>query len=170
MPGTANVAPGGHASHVENLGLMRLQLFNEKPGQVWDPSPFSSALHSGQARRATRESSPPSIASRRIIFIPPQPIFDARKRASSLDWPQQALVKIGRVRLQSLRECHESVLRAEILDDLADTGIHGGMSRTMTAVALAACGWAASKEWPVNARLTDAVAAAPDKNSAVIAW
>jgi Macrocin-O-methyltransferase (TylF) len=36
-----------------------------------------------------------------------KPVFDARKRDAGLDWPQQALTMIGRVRLRSLRECCE---------------------------------------------------------------
>ena len=39
------------------------------------------------------------------------PVFDPRKRDSGLDWPQQALTMIGRVRLKSLRDCCEVVLR-----------------------------------------------------------
>jgi hypothetical protein len=49
-----------------------------------------------------------------------QPTFDAQKRDRGLDWPHQALTMIGRVRLRSLRECCELVLR-ERIPGMADT-------------------------------------------------
>jgi O-methyltransferase len=67
-----------------------------------------------------------------------QPVYDAGKRDSGRDWPQQALTMIGRVRLRSLRECCELVLRKEIPGDFVETGIWRGGACIMMAAVLAA--------------------------------
>jgi Macrocin-O-methyltransferase (TylF) len=69
-----------------------------------------------------------------------QPVFDARKRNSGLDWPHQALTMIGRVRLRSLRDCCELVLREHIPGDFVETGIWRGGACIMMAAVLAAHG------------------------------
>jgi O-methyltransferase len=68
------------------------------------------------------------------------PVFDARKRDSGLDWPQQAFTMTGRVRLRSLRECCELVLRERISGDFVETGIWRGGACIMVAAVLAAHG------------------------------
>ena len=60
------------------------------------------------------------------------------KRDSGLDWPHQALTMIGRIRLRSLRECCESVLRRGIPGDFVETGIWRGGACIMMAALLAA--------------------------------
>jgi hypothetical protein len=67
-----------------------------------------------------------------------QPVFDARKRDAGLDWPQQALTMIGRIRLRSLRECCEYVLRQQIPGDFVETGVWRGGACIMMAAVLAA--------------------------------
>ncbi len=76
-----------------------------------------------------------SIYQDRAIDPWSQPVFDAGKRDLGLDWPQHALTMIGRVRLRSLRECCEVVLRERIPGDFVETGIwRGGACIMMTAV------------------------------------
>jgi O-methyltransferase len=67
-----------------------------------------------------------------------QPVFDAGKRDSGRDWPQQALTMIGRTRLRSLRECCELVLRQGIPGDFVETGVWRGGACIMMAAVLAA--------------------------------
>jgi O-methyltransferase len=67
-----------------------------------------------------------------------QPVFDARKRDGGLDWPEQALSMIGRVRLRSLRDCCELVLRERVAGDFVETGIWRGGACIMMAAVLAA--------------------------------
>ena len=69
-----------------------------------------------------------------------QPVFDALKRDRGLDWPQQAMTMIGRVRLRSLRECCELVLRELVPGDFVETGIWRGGACIMMAAVLAAYG------------------------------
>jgi O-methyltransferase len=76
-----------------------------------------------------------------------QPVFDARKRDSGLDWPHQALTMIGRIRLRSLRECCESVLRRGIPGDFVETGIWRGGACIMMAAVLAAYGCKDRRVW-----------------------
>ena len=66
------------------------------------------------------------------------PVFDSRKRDAGLDWPEQALTMIGRVRLQSLRECCELALRDQVPGDFVETGIWRGGACIMMAAVLAA--------------------------------
>jgi Macrocin-O-methyltransferase (TylF) len=88
-----------------------------------------------------------SIYQDRAIDPWSQPVFDARKRDFGLDWPQHAMTMIGRIRLRSLRECCESVLRDVIPGDFVETGIwRGGACIMMTAV-LAAYGETERKVW-----------------------
>ena len=68
------------------------------------------------------------------------PVFDTLKRDRGLDWPQQALTMIGRVRLRSLRECCELVLREQVPGDFVETGIWRGGACIMMAAVLAAYG------------------------------
>jgi hypothetical protein len=75
-----------------------------------------------------------SIYQDRAIDPWSQPTFDARKRDGGLDWPQQALTMIGRVRLLSLRECCELVLRDRVPGDLVETGIWRGATTPPTMV------------------------------------
>ncbi len=67
-----------------------------------------------------------------------QSVFDARKRDSGLDWPHRALTMIGRIRLRSLRECCESVLRRGIPGEFVETGVWRGGACIMMAPVLAA--------------------------------
>jgi O-methyltransferase len=67
-----------------------------------------------------------------------QPVFDARKRDMGLDWPQQALTMVDRVRLRSLRECCELVLGEGVAGDFCETGIWRGGACIMMAAVLAA--------------------------------
>jgi hypothetical protein len=76
-----------------------------------------------------------------------QPVFDARKRDSGLDWPHQALTMIGRIRLRSLRECCESVLRRGIPGDFVETGVWRGGACIMMAAVLAAYECKDRKVW-----------------------
>jgi O-methyltransferase len=76
-----------------------------------------------------------------------QPTFDARKRDGGLDWPQQALTMIGRVRLRSLRECCEIVMRARVPGDFVETGIWRGGASIMMAAVLAAYDERERKVW-----------------------
>src|SRR5580692_2144840 len=69
-----------------------------------------------------------------------QPVFDAWKRDRGLDWPQQALTMIGRVRLRSLRECCELAVREQVPGDFVETGIWRGGACIMMAAVLAAYG------------------------------
>ncbi len=79
-----------------------------------------------------------SIYQDRAIDPWSQPVFDAGKRDLGLDWPQHALTMIGRVRLRSLRECCEVVLRERVPGDLVETGIWRGGACIMMAAVLAA--------------------------------
>jgi hypothetical protein len=54
-------------------------------------------------------------------------VFDGVKRNKGLDWPQQALTMIGRVRLRSLRECCETALRNQIPGGFVETRIWRGV-------------------------------------------
>ena len=76
-----------------------------------------------------------------------QPVFDARKRDSGLDWPQQVLTMIGRVRLRSLHEGCEAILRERVAGDFVETGIWRGGARIMMAAMLAAYGNVEREEW-----------------------
>ena len=67
-----------------------------------------------------------SIYQDRAIDPWSQPTFDAMKRDRGLDWPHQTLTMIGRIRLRSLRECCELVLRERIPGDFVETGIWRG--------------------------------------------
>ncbi len=75
------------------------------------------------------------------------PTFDSRKRDGGLDWPQQALTMIGRVRLRSLRECCDLVLRERIPGDFVETGIRRGGACIMMAAVLAAHDERQRKVW-----------------------
>ncbi len=75
------------------------------------------------------------------------PVFDPRKRDRGLDWPQQALTMIGRVRLRSLRECCELAVREEIPGDFVETGIWRGGACIMMAAVLAAYDETERKVW-----------------------
>jgi O-methyltransferase len=75
------------------------------------------------------------------------PTFEAQKRHGGLDWPQQALTMIGRVRLRSLRECCEVVLRQGIQGDFVETGIWRGGACIMMAAVLAAYDERDRKVW-----------------------
>ena len=66
------------------------------------------------------------------------PVFDTLKRDRGLDWLQQALTMIGRIRLKSLRECCEHALRERIPGDFVETGIWRGGACIMMAAVLAA--------------------------------
>ena len=79
-----------------------------------------------------------SIYQDRAIDPWSQPTFDAKKRDGGLDWPQQAMTMIGRIRLRSLRECCEAVLREHVPGDLVETGIWRGGACIMMAAVLAA--------------------------------
>jgi O-methyltransferase len=79
-----------------------------------------------------------SIYQDRAIDPWSHPTFDARKRHGGLDWPQQAMTMIGRIRLRSLRECCELVLRERIPGDFLETGIWRGGACIMMAAVLAA--------------------------------
>jgi O-methyltransferase len=79
-----------------------------------------------------------SIYQDRAIDPWSHPTFDARKRDGGLDWPQQAMTMIGRVRLRSLRECCETVLREHVPGDLIETGIWRGGACIMMAAVLVA--------------------------------
>jgi O-methyltransferase len=68
------------------------------------------------------------------------PVFDAATRDSGRDWPHQALSMIGRIRLKSLRDCCEEVLRQGIPGDFVETGIWRGGACMMMAAVLAAHG------------------------------
>jgi O-methyltransferase len=57
------------------------------------------------------------------------PVSDARKRDAGLDWPQQAITMIGRIRLKCLRKCCGLVLRERISGDFVETGIWRGGAR-----------------------------------------
>ena len=82
-----------------------------------------------------------SIYQDRAIDPWSQPMFDApQKRHGGLDWPQQAMTMIGRVRLRSLRECCEIVLREQVPGDFVETGIWRGGACIMMAAVLAAYG------------------------------
>jgi Macrocin-O-methyltransferase (TylF) len=76
-----------------------------------------------------------------------QPVFDARKRDSGLDWPQQAFTMIDRVRLRSLRERCEVVLREDVPGDFVETGIWRGGACIVMAAVLAAYGDTERKVW-----------------------
>ncbi len=76
-----------------------------------------------------------------------QPVFDARKRDAGLDWPHEALTMIGRIRLRSLRECCEFVLRWRISGDFVETGVWRGGACIMMAAALAAYDCKDRKVW-----------------------
>jgi len=67
-----------------------------------------------------------------------RPVFDQSKRDSGRDWPHQALTMIGRIRLRSLRECCEFVLRHRIPGDFVETGVWRGGACIMMAAVLAA--------------------------------
>jgi O-methyltransferase len=79
-----------------------------------------------------------SIYQDRAIDPWSQQLFDQRKRDGGLDWPQQAMTMIGRIRLRSLRECCETVLREGVSGDLVETGIWRGGACIMMAAVLAA--------------------------------
>jgi O-methyltransferase len=68
------------------------------------------------------------------------PFFDAPKRDAGLDWPQQALNMIGSIRLRSLPERWELVLRDSVPGDFVETGIWRGGACTMIAAVLAVYG------------------------------
>ena len=68
------------------------------------------------------------------------PVFDTLKRDRGLDWPQQGLTMIGRIRLNSLRECCELAVREQIPGDFVETGIWRGGACIMMAAVLATCG------------------------------
>ena len=76
-----------------------------------------------------------------------QPEFDARRRNAGLDWPQQAVTMIARVRLRSLRECCELVLREGIAGDFVETGIWRGGACIMMAAVVAAYGDTERNVW-----------------------
>ena len=76
-----------------------------------------------------------------------QPVFDAGKRDRGLDWPHQALTMIGRIRLRSLRDCCEHVLRQGIPGDFVETGIWRGGACIMMAAVLEAHGVKDRKVW-----------------------
>jgi O-methyltransferase len=76
-----------------------------------------------------------------------QPVFDGHKRDGGLDWPQQALTMIGRVRLRSLRDCCELVLREGVAGDFVETGIWRGGACIMMAAVLAGYGVTERTVW-----------------------
>jgi O-methyltransferase len=76
-----------------------------------------------------------------------QPVFDPRKRDGGLDWPQQAMTMIGRIRLRSLRDCCETVLRDRVPGDLVEAGIWRGGACIMMAAVLAAYEDKTRKAW-----------------------
>ena len=75
------------------------------------------------------------------------PVFDTLKRDRGLDWPQHALTMIGRVRLRSLRECCELVVRERLPGDFVETGIWRGGACIMMAAVLAAHGTTDRTVW-----------------------
>ncbi len=75
------------------------------------------------------------------------PVFDARKRDAGLDWPHQALTMIGRIRLRSLRECCECVLRRRIPGDFVETGVWRRGACIMVAAVVAAYESRIRKVW-----------------------
>ena len=88
-----------------------------------------------------------SIYQDRAIDPWSHPTFDAKKRDRGLDWPHQALTMIGRIRLRSLRECCELVLRERIPGDFVETGIWRGGACIMMAAVLAAYDALERKVW-----------------------
>ncbi len=88
-----------------------------------------------------------SIYQDRAIDPWSHPTFNAQKRDGGFDWPQQALTMIGRVRLRSLRECCEVVLRQRIQGDFVETGIWRGGACIMMAAVLAAYDERQRKVW-----------------------
>ncbi len=88
-----------------------------------------------------------SIYQDRAIDPWSPPVFDLLKSDRGLDWPQRAMTMIGRVRLRSLRECCELVVREQLPGDFVETGIWRGGACIMMAAVLAVYGETERKVW-----------------------
>ena len=78
------------------------------------------------------------------------PVFDAHKRAMGRDWPLRAHSMIGKLRMDNIRTCADTIFLKDIPGDFVETGVwRGGACIFMRAI-LNAYGITGRKVWAAD--------------------